>query len=62
MLDTSGAELNAALSAGGVFLLKSSREELKEYAARELVRSGRGGVGRHGSTGYGAVMEMLVTR
>lgn len=41
VLDTSGAELDAALSAGGIFLLKSSREELNEDAARDLVASGR---------------------
>lgn len=40
-LDTSGAELNAALSAGGIYLLKSSREELNENAARDLATSGR---------------------
>ena len=39
VLDTSGAELNAALSAGGVFLLKSSCEELDADAASELVRN-----------------------
>jgi 6-phosphofructokinase 2 len=41
ILDTSGAELDAALSAGGVFLLKASREEMATDAASELVRSAR---------------------
>jgi 6-phosphofructokinase 2 len=41
VLDTSGAELRLALSAGGIFLLKSSCEELDENAAGELVRNGK---------------------
>ena len=41
VLDTSGAELSAALAAGGIFLLKSSCEELDRNAARELVRNGK---------------------
>jgi 6-phosphofructokinase 2 len=41
VLDTSGAELATALSAGGIFLVKASREEMAAEAARELVRSRR---------------------
>lgn len=41
VLDTSGAELRAALSAGGIFLLKASKEELDRAAAAEIVETGR---------------------
>jgi 6-phosphofructokinase 2 len=41
VLDTSGAELSATLEAGGIFLLKASKEELDETAAGEIVGSGR---------------------
>ena len=41
VLDTSGDELRAALSAGGIYLLKSSREELDEAGAADLVRRGQ---------------------
>lgn len=40
ILDTSGAELAAALAAGGIFLLKASKEELVPDEAIEIVRSG----------------------
>ena len=43
VLDTSGAELRAALDSGGIFLLKASREELDAGAASELVRNGKAG-------------------
>ncbi|MFL6752743.1 MAG: 1-phosphofructokinase family hexose kinase [Sphingomicrobium sp.] len=39
ILDTSGAELRAALADGGIHLLKASREELDASAAGELVAS-----------------------
>ena len=41
VLDTSGSELGAALSAGGIYLLKSSREELDAHTAGEIVRAGK---------------------
>ena len=41
ILDTSGAELRAAVSAGGIFLLKASKEELDQAAAGEIVRAGQ---------------------
>lgn len=41
VLDTSGPELTAALAAGGIYLLKSSVEELDLAAAGEIVRAGQ---------------------
>ena len=41
VLDTSGAELTAALDGGGIFLLKASREELDAGTADSLVRNGK---------------------
>ncbi len=41
VLDTSGEELGAALTAGGIFLLKVSGEELDREAARQAVRRGQ---------------------
>jgi 6-phosphofructokinase 2 len=41
ILDTSGAELRAALSAGGIFLLKASKEELDRDAASRIVAAGQ---------------------
>ena len=38
ILDTSGAELKAALAAGGIYLLKASKEELDRAAAEAIVR------------------------
>ena len=40
VLDTSGAELRAAISQGGIFLLKPSDRELREYAGSELDEDG----------------------
>lgn len=36
VLDTSGAELRAAIEEGGIFLLKPSDRELREFAGRDL--------------------------
>jgi 6-phosphofructokinase 2 len=41
ILDTSGAELRAALVAGAIYLLKSSREELDAEAAGAIVHLGK---------------------
>lgn len=41
ILDTSGAELRAALDAGGIYLLKSSYEELDAPEAADIVGSGK---------------------
>lgn len=41
ILDTSGAELRASLVAGGIHLLKSSREELDADAAAAIVQLGK---------------------
>ncbi len=41
ILDTSGAELRAALAAGGIFLLKASKEELDQQAASAIVAHGQ---------------------
>jgi 6-phosphofructokinase 2 len=41
ILDTSGAELEAALAAGGIYLIKASGEELDPGAASEIVRRGQ---------------------
>ena len=41
VLDTSGAELRAALAAGGIFLVKASGEELDPTAAHTIVRAGQ---------------------
>ena len=41
ILDTSGTELQATLAAGGIYLLKSSCEELDDNQAGEIVRGGR---------------------
>jgi len=41
ILDTSGAELRAALDAGGIHLLKASKEELDRDFAAAIVREGR---------------------
>jgi 6-phosphofructokinase 2 len=41
VLDTSGAELDAAIAVGGIHLVKASGEELKPAAAADIVRSGR---------------------
>jgi 6-phosphofructokinase 2 len=41
ILDTSGAELEAALAAGGIYLVKASGEELDPAAASEIVRRGQ---------------------
>jgi 6-phosphofructokinase 2 len=40
VLDTSGAELRAALSGGGIYLVKASGEELEPDAADQIIRSG----------------------
>lgn len=40
ILDTSGPELRAALGAGGIFLVKASREELDLDSARAIVSAG----------------------
>jgi 6-phosphofructokinase 2 len=40
VLDTSGPELRAALDAGGIFLVKASKEELNLAAARAIVAAG----------------------
>jgi 6-phosphofructokinase 2 len=40
ILDTSGAELTAAVEEGGIFLLKPSDRELREFAGEELDESG----------------------
>lgn len=41
ILDTSGAELQAALGAGGIFLVKASKEELSREAAEKIVAEGQ---------------------
>jgi len=41
ILDTSGDELRAALSHGGIFLLKANKEELDRNGAAAIVSSGR---------------------
>jgi 6-phosphofructokinase 2 len=41
ILDTSGNELRAALAAGGIFLVKASKEELDVEAARRIVAEGQ---------------------
>ena len=41
ILDTAGAELEAALASGGIFLLKASKEEMSRDAAVDVVRTGR---------------------
>ena len=41
VLDTSGAELRETIAAGGIFLLKASKEELDREAAEAIVRDGR---------------------
>ena len=41
IVDTSGAELQAAVSAGGIFLLKASKEELDREAASRIIASGQ---------------------
>lgn len=40
ILDTSGAELEAALAAGGIFLIKASKEEMQRTEAEDIVRRG----------------------
>ena len=40
LLDTSGGELKEAVSAGGIYLLKASKEEIDASAARQIVDSG----------------------
>ena len=40
ILDTYGSELKAALSSGGLFLLKASREEVDARGAQQIVESG----------------------
>lgn len=41
ILDTSGAELRAALAKGGIVLLKANKEELDRTAAEGVVRNGQ---------------------
>jgi len=41
ILDTSGVELRAALAAGGIFMVKASKEELSREAAEQIVSSGQ---------------------
>ena len=41
ILDTSGEELRAALAAGGIFLVKASKEELDRQAAEQIVSTGQ---------------------
>lgn len=41
VLDTSGEELRAALAAGGIQLLKASKEEIDRAAAKAIVASGQ---------------------
>ena len=41
ILDTSGDALRSALEAGGIFLLKASKEEMDREAATDVVASGR---------------------
>lgn len=41
ILDTSGAELRAALTAGGIFMVKASKEELSREAAEQIVSAGQ---------------------
>ena len=41
ILDTSGDELRAALAAGGIFLVKASKEELDRQAAERIVAAGQ---------------------
>ena len=40
VLDTSGGELKEAITAGGIYLLKASKEEIDPAAAQEIVDSG----------------------
>jgi 6-phosphofructokinase 2 len=41
ILDTSGDELRAALAAGGMFMVKASKEELDREAAEQIVSTGQ---------------------
>jgi 6-phosphofructokinase 2 len=41
ILDTSGDELRAALAAGGIFMVKASKEELDRQAAQQIVSTGQ---------------------
>lgn len=41
ILDTSGRELHAAIAAGGIFLVKASKEELDRQAAKRIVAAGQ---------------------
>jgi 6-phosphofructokinase 2 len=41
ILDTSGSELRAALAAGGIFMIKASKEELDRQAAERIVAAGQ---------------------
>ena len=59
ILDTSGAELRAALDRGRIFLLKASKEEIDHEAATTIIRTGQA---EHVALTLGRDGALLVSR